>query len=195
MADVTRTDDHLLLARVASGDEDALVELHRRHQRLAHAIAGRLLRDHHAVREVVQDAFVDLWRTAASYEPARASVVTWLVRLVRLRAIDRVRRDHGARRGGGEAAAALVDALQVADDVDVAAEVEHAGRAERVRAAVAQLPEHQRRVVELAFLHGHSHAELAELLELPLGTVKTRTFRGLARLAELLADEREGAVR
>lgn len=196
MAEPARTlDDAALVVRVAHGDERALGELHDRHVRLALSIAQRLLRDEGAAHEVVQDAFLDLWRTAPEFDAERASVTTWLVRLVRLRAIDRLRRDGAERRGAGRAPAGLDDAAQVASEEDVAALVQDADTAERVRAALDELPPDQRRIVELAFLAGHTHAELAQLLQLPIGTVKTRCFRGLARLAELLADEREGAHR
>ncbi len=157
--------------------------------------AHRLLRDEGAAHEVVQDAFLDLWRTAPDYDADRASVTTWLVRLVRLRAIDRLRRDGAERRGAGQSATQLDAAADIADTTDVAALVEGEDDAVRVRGALAELPLDQRRVVELAFLEGHTHAELAELLGLPLGTIKTRCFRGLARLAELLADERAGGAR
>jgi RNA polymerase sigma-70 factor (ECF subfamily) len=188
-------DDVALVTRVAHGDERALGELHDRHVRLALSIAHRLLRDEGAAHEVVQDAFVDLWRTASEFDADRASVTTWLVRLVRLRAIDRLRRDGAERRGSGQATAGMDAAEQVASGEDVAALVQDADTATRIRAALDELPPDQRRIVELAFLAGHTHAELAQLLELPIGTVKTRCFRGLARLAELLADEREGAAR
>lgn len=195
MPDVTRMDDAALVARVAIGDERALGALHDRHQRLALAIAMRLLGDHGAAGEVVQDAFLDLWRTAPAYDPDRSSVTTWLVRLVRLRAIDRARRDGAARRGSGSIDAQLDDALDATAPDDVAEQVQHAARAARIRSALDSIGDEQRRVVELAFLHGSTHTEIAEQLGLPVGTVKTRCFRGLARLAELLADEREGALR
>jgi RNA polymerase sigma-70 factor (ECF subfamily) len=195
MPDLARMDDAALVARIARGDERALGALHDRHQRLALAIATRGLGDAGAAGEVVQVAFLDLWRTAPSYEADRASVTTWLVRLVRLRAIDRARRDGAARRGAGSIDAQLDDALDAAAPDDVDAQVQASARAERVRAALDAIGADQRRVVELAFLHGFTHAEIAARLDLPVGTVKTRCFRGLARLAELLADEREGALR
>lgn len=185
--------DEQLVDRVARGDEHALGVLHDRHIRLALAIANRIVHDTGAAHEIVQDAFLDLWRTAPSYDPDRASAVTWLARLVRLRAIDRLRRDGAARRGDGAASATLEDALHVASSDDVAGDVQAADRATRVRAALDALPPDQREIVELAFLGEHSQSEIAELLGIPLGTVKTRCFRGLSRLAELLPDEREGA--
>lgn len=185
--------DEQLVERIASGDERALGALHERHERLALAIAHRIVRDAGSAREVTQDAFLDLWRTAPQFDPARASVATWLSRLVRLRAIDRVRRENAGRRSGDVAPVTLDAALEVASSEDVDADVQQRARTERVRAALEQLPSDQRAVVELAFLGERSHAELAELLGLPIGTVKTRCFRGLAKLAELLAAEREGA--
>lgn len=194
MPDLARIDDASLVARMAHGDERALGALHDRHARLALAIATRLVQDAGAAGEVVQDAFLDLWRTAPSYDADRASVTTWLVRLVRLRAIDRLRRDGAVRRGDGAIDAQLDDALDAPAPDDVDEQVQAAARAARVRAALGELGDEQRRIVELAFLHGYSHAELAERLGLPVGTVKTRCFRGLARLAQLLAEEREGAL-
>jgi len=195
VGDPVHIDDAGLVARVAGGDERALAELHDRHERLAMSIAQRLLRDPGAAREVVQDAFLDLWRTAPTYDGDRAAVTTWLVRLVRLRSIDRLRRDGAERRGAGQVAAGLDAAQHVATDDDVAREVQDADTSDRVRAALDLLPPDQRRIIELAFLAGRTHAEVAELLDLPLGTVKTRCFRGLQRLADLLADEREGTSR
>jgi RNA polymerase sigma-70 factor (ECF subfamily) len=186
VTDLHRIDDDLLVARVAAGDEHALGALHDRHARLALAVASRLLRDSDAAHEVVQDAFLDLWRTAPDYDADRALVTTWLVRLVRLRAIDRIRRDGAQRRGAGAIAAGLDEAAHVSSADDVAGTVERSHEAARVRDALELLPVDQRTVVELAFLDGLTHAELAERLGLPVGTVKTRCFRGLARLAQLL---------
>lgn len=182
-------DDAQLVERVARADQQALAELHERHARLAISIAHRLVRDEQAAQEITQDAFVDLWRTAGTYDSARSSVTTWLVRLVRLRAIDRLRRAGAERRGAGIDDEPLDAAEQLAAPDDVAVDVERSGTSDRARAAVAQLPLDQRRVVELAFLHGFTHTELAEVLGVPIGTIKTRCFRGLTRLAELLADE------
>lgn len=186
--------DEQLVGRIATGDERALAVLHERYVRLALAIAQRIVRDPETAREVTQDAFLDLWRTAPEFDPARASATTWLARLVRLRAIDRCRRGSAVRRGEGVTSVTLDHALDIASGDDVAGDVQDRARAERVRRALNQLPVDQRSVVELAFLGDRTHAELAALLDLPLGTVKTRCFRGLARLAELLADERGGAI-
>lgn len=194
-APIDDLDDEQLVVRIAAGDERALAVLHARHLRLALAVAHRIVRDSGAANEVVQDAFLDLWRTAPDYDPTRATLTTWLLRLVRLRAIDRVRRDGAERRGDGQGAMTLDHALEVASSDDVDADVQDQARAVRVRAALDELPPDQRRVVELAFLGEYTHTELAEQLDLPLGTVKTRCFRGLTRLAQLLADEREGDQR
>lgn len=188
-------DDAGLVARVADGDERALGVLHDRHARLAVAVASRLLRDPETAHEVVQDAFLDLWRTAPTYDGDRSLVTTWLVRLVRLRAIDRIRRDGALRRGTGAVGADVAEAAALAADDDVERDVQHAARSERIRVALDSLPPEQRHVVELAFLAGLTHAELAERLGLPIGTIKTRCMRGLAKLATLLADEREEVLR
>jgi RNA polymerase sigma-70 factor (ECF subfamily) len=190
-------DDASLIERVAGGDEHALGALHDRHARLALGIARRLLPDDETAREVVQDAFLDLWRTAPAWDGDRSSVTTWLVRLVRLRAVDRLRREHAARRtsAAGEHDAPIEHAAELAAPDDVPRTVELADRGERVRAALEALPEPQRDVVRLAFERGLTHTEIAERLDLPLGTVKTRCMRALDKLATLLADEREDEVR
>ncbi len=141
------------------------------HVRLALSIAYRLLRDEGAAHEVVQDAFVDLWRTAPEIDAERSAVTTWLVRLVRLRSIDRLRHDGAERRGAGRVDADLGAALDVAATDDVASNVLDAERSGRIRAALDELPADQRRIVELAFLAGHTHAEFAQLMELPIDTI------------------------
>ncbi|MCW2926125.1 MAG: polymerase ECF-type (group 3) sigma factor [Thermoleophilia bacterium] len=191
MVDLARSDDAALVARIALGDEVALGVLHDRYLRLALSVATRLLRDAERAREVVQDAFLDVWRTAPSYDPHRANVTTWIVRLVRLRAIDRLRVEGAQRRSDGRGTAPIEAIADVAAPDDVEASVHATELTGRVRAALEQLPPDQRAVVELAFLEGLTHPELAERLEVPLGTIKTRCFRGLAKLAGLLADEQE----
>lgn len=175
---VLRTDEELL-AVVARGDEPALAALYDRYDRVAYALAYRILRDQVLAQDAVQDAFLTVWRTAASFDPRRGKASTWLLTLVHRRAVDVVRREVRRR------AQPLEDApIASGDATDEAAEVREQRRS--VQAALAQLPPDQRETLELAYYGGLTQTELAERLDVPLGTVKSRAFAGLAKLRELL---------
>lgn len=172
-----------LVARCAAGDEAALGELYDRLGRPAYALARRVVGDAALAEDVVQEAFLDAWRGAARFDPARARAATWLLTFVHRRAVDAVRRRAvrpqplGAEPLGG---------LEPAAPDDVAGEVVERDGAALVRAALRSLPEAQRRVLELAYLRGLSQVEIAELTGEPLGTVKSRTHAALAKLRETL---------
>jgi RNA polymerase sigma factor (sigma-70 family) len=172
-------DDAGLLAAMAGGDEAALAALYDRFGRAAYGLAYRILRDGALAEDAVQDAFLAAWRTAAAFDPARGSASAWLLTLVHRRAVDVVRREDRRR------ALPLEDApVTSGDATDESAEVREQRRA--VQAALAQLPDDQRRALELAYYGGLSQAELAEELGVPLGTVKSRMFAALAKLRDLL---------
>jgi RNA polymerase sigma factor (sigma-70 family) len=172
-------DDAGLLAAMACGDEAALAALYDRFGRAAYGLAYRILRDGALAEDAVQDAFLAAWRTAAAFDPARGSASAWLLTLVHRRAVDVVRREDRRR------ALPLEDApVTSGDATDESAEVREQRRA--VQAALAQLPDDQRRALELAYYGGLSQAELAEELGVPLGTVKSRMFAALAKLRDLL---------
>jgi RNA polymerase sigma-70 factor (ECF subfamily) len=180
--DTARTDDELL-AGVAAGEEAALAELYDRYHLLAFSLALRVLRDRARAEDVVQDAFLAVWRKAPSFAAARGSVKTWLAAIVRNRAIDVVR----ARRESDADDEAVLLALR---DTSPAVEEQVTASLDRqtVRAAMDRLPAEQRRVVELAYFEGLSHSEIAEMTALPLGTVKGRIRLAMQRLrAELLS--------
>ena len=173
--------DEALPAQLARGDENALAELYDRFGRVAYGLAVRVLRDPALAQDAVQDAFLGAWRTAAAFDPARGTTSTWLMTLVHRRAVDLVRREHRRKTEPLEGAPAAAGKTT---------EEEAALREERrrVQAALAQLPPDQREALELAYYGGLSQSELAERLGVPLGTVKSRMFVGLARLRELLAE-------
>jgi RNA polymerase sigma factor (sigma-70 family) len=173
-----RSDEELLEA-IAAGDDDALAALYDRFGRTAYSLAFRILRDRALAEDAVQEAFLTLWRSADAYRRERAKPATWILTLVHRRAVDLVRRED--RR-----ATEPLDAAPVATGSGVAEEVELRGRRAAVQAALAQLPADQREALELAYYGGYTQSELAELLGLPLGTVKSRMFAGLGRLRELL---------
>lgn len=175
--------DEALVALVARGQDDALGELYDRVGRIAYGIAFRVLRDERLAEDAVQDGFLTVWRTAASFSPDRAKASTWIITLVHRRAVDIVRREQRRR------ADPLDDATQaeVADTDGSAEEQAWLGfERERVQHALAQLPDQQREALELAYYGGYSQAEIAERLGVALGTIKSRMFAGLSRLRELL---------
>jgi RNA polymerase sigma-70 factor (ECF subfamily) len=180
--------EEALVALVARGDEPALAELYDRVGRMAFGLAYRVLRDERLAEDAVQEAFLAVWRTAAAFSAERAKATTWILTLVHRRAVDLVRREERRRadplddgeRDGEAATPSAEDAAWL-----------HFER-ERVQAALRQLPDTQREAIELAYYGGFSQSELAERLGVPLGTIKSRMFAGLARLREILDDGAEG---
>ena len=178
--------DEALVALVARGDESALAELYDRVGRVAYGLAYRVLRDDRLAEDAVQEAFLGVWRTAAGFRAERAKASTWILTLVHRRAVDLVRREE--RRRADPLDDASLDAATTGSAEDAA----WLGfERERVQTALRQLPDAQREAIELAYYGGYSQSELAERLGMPLGTIKSRMFAGLARLRELLDDRAE----
>ena len=175
------SDDQALLARIAAGDTAALAALYDAYASLAYGLALRILRDRQTAEEVVQDAFMAVWRRAASYRPERGEVRSWLLSVVHHRAIDRVR---GRRASSAEVD--LADAPELADRADVWDEAWGGLERDVIVAAVNELPDEQRRAIELAFFAGLTHVEVAQKLGEPLGTVKGRIRLGLLKLRTVL---------
>lgn len=180
----SRDADADAMRRMAAGDGSALAEIYDRHGRSMFSLAVRILRDQSDAEEIVQDVFAQAWRQAARYDTTRGAVVAWLLMMARSRAIDRLRARRGQPPLQGDHHAALRDAADVAPPVDVA--LLTADQAARVRAALESLPDAQRAAIELAFHEGLTHTEVAERLEQPLGTIKTRIRLGLLRLRAAL---------
>ena len=176
--------DEALVALVARGDETALAELYDRIGRVAYGLAFRVLRDERLAEDAVQEGFLALWRTAAAFRAERAKASTWILTLVHRRAVDLVRREE--RRRTEPMSQEVVSSRGEAEATEEAAWLRF--ERERVQAALRQLPDVQREAIELAYYGGFTQAELAERLGVPLGTIKSRMFAGLARLRELLAD-------
>ena len=186
-----QADDADRLARVASGDTGCLAVLYDRHARTVYSIALRVLRDQADAEDVVQDVFAQMWRQAGRYNPRRGTVAAWLVTMARTRAIDRLR----ARQARPDTSAAAHDAMpidRVAAAVDPVDALAAERDAERVRQALEQLPMLQRLAIELAYFEGLTQSEIANRLEEPLGTVKTRIRLGLLRLRDTLSGSAAG---
>ncbi len=179
--------DEAVVALVARSDDTALAELYDRFGNLAYSMALRTLRDPALAQDAVQDAFLQIWRSAGRFHSEKGSARVWLLTLVHRRAVDLVRREQ-RRRTAPETEAP--EARTGAADEAVWQRLE----SERVRDALAKLPDQQREVLELAYWGGYTQSELAERLAQPLGTIKSRMFAGLARLRDLL-DEPETAWR
>ena len=180
-------DDDLILG-VARRDPTALLALYDRHGRVAFALAYRVLGDAQTAEEVVQDAFLLVWRHAASFDAALGEVRGWLLTIVHHRAID-------ARRRLGRRAAVGLDTVEwKLATPDAWGEVVRGLERDEVRAAVAALPEEQRRAIELAYFEGLTHREIAVRTGTPLGTAKGRIRLGLRRLRDSLvaAGEQRG---
>jgi RNA polymerase sigma factor (sigma-70 family) len=181
----THLSDEALVALVARGDDSALGELYDRVGRVAYGIAYRILRDERLAEDAVQEGFLAVWRSAATFRAERAKASTWIVTLVHRRAVDIVRKEE-RRRAEPLEAEARPDAVDPAGSAEDAAWLGF--ERDRVQAALQALPDAQREAIELAYYGGYSQSELAERLGLPLGTIKSRMFAGLARLREVLDD-------
>jgi RNA polymerase sigma-70 factor (ECF subfamily) len=177
------TSDRYIVERMSRGDGDALASLYDRHARMVYALALRMLGDPSDAEDVAQEVFVQAWRSASSYDAGRGAVAAWLVVMARSRALDRLRRRRGTTDSSGPETLDRLPAAALPQDV----RVDLADTATRIRAALRGLPFLQRTAIELAFFDGLSHAEVAERLEQPLGTVKTRIRLGLSKLREALA--------
>lgn len=176
--------DRRIVRRMAGGDHLALGELYDRHARLLFSLALRIVREPSDAEDVLQEAFSQVWRQAKRFEEGRGTVVGWLVTVTRSRALDRLR--HRRTQPGGIAdfdriAEALPDPARALDLHLVTSEA-----AERVRQALAALPDDQRIPLELAYYEGLSQSEIAEKLQTPLGTIKTRMRQALRRLRDAL---------
>ena len=179
-------DDHALLAACADGDEQALAALYDRFGRVAYRLALRVLRDSALAEDAVQDAFLAVWRQAATFDPSRGRASTWILTLVHRRAVDLVRKQANFN--------ALSDQLEVMRPRASVAESADNDAALRetqgeVQAALATLSKAEREVLDLAYWGGLTQSEIATVLRIPTGTVKSRTFSALARLREALAYE------
>jgi RNA polymerase sigma-70 factor (ECF subfamily) len=175
--------DEELVARLRERDTGAFAILYDRHGRMAFGLAYRMLGDPSAAEDVVQEAFLSLWRQASTFRPERSAVRTWLLSIVHHRAVDRLR-----RRGSGEVSGAVLDSLpeRADESVDVEQEVGASLEASQIRQALDALPADQRRAIELAYFGGHSHSEIARMLDVPVGTVKGRLRLGLQKMRAFL---------
>jgi RNA polymerase sigma-70 factor (ECF subfamily) len=181
-------DDASLLMMIAQARAEALDTLYERYNRLLFSISLSILGDPALAEEVTLDVFVHVWRRAGTYQPEKGKVSTWLIAITRNRAIDMLRW-YGSRP---EATSLSPDEAPVPADARRREPEEHLELSlerERVQRAVAELPPDQRKALALAFFKGYTHRQIAEALDQPLGTIKTRIRLAMRSLRERLAEE------
>ena len=180
-AEPSEARDEDLLRRVAGGDEHAFRELFSRYASVAHALAFRLVRHAHVAEEIVQEAFLALWRSPDRYDRTRGSVRAWLMGTVHHRAVDAVRREQAQRRRADQAAA-LGQGTAEDPTEEVLSAIDLPRERRVIRKALAELPDEQRDVIQQMYFDGMSQSQIAERTGLPLGTVKSRTLLAMRRL-------------
>jgi RNA polymerase sigma-70 factor (ECF subfamily) len=179
--ELAHVSDEALLSLVASSDDAALAELYDRFGHVAYGLALRILRDEALAQDAVQEAFLAVWRSADRFLAERAKASTWILTLVHRRAVDLVRREERRRGEPLERAAEPVSPATAEDEATL-------GFQRRVvQEALQALPPEQREALELGYYGGLTQSELAERLDQPLGTIKSRMFTGLSRLRDLLS--------
>jgi RNA polymerase sigma-70 factor (ECF subfamily) len=185
--DLISLDDVALIRLVARESEDALDVLYQRYHRLVYSLAFGVVGERGAAEEITLDVFTRIWQNAGRYRAERAKVSTWLTSITRNRAIDVLRR-RSARPERDAVSWAEINPADHPWTNGPEPQTEQMLMMERVQSAVAQLPEEQRQVLALAYFHGLTQRGIAERLDMPLGTVKTRVRLGMAKLRLLLAD-------
>lgn len=172
----------VLLGRVGRGDEAAFEQVYARVADVVFGLARAVLRDPHQAEEVAQEVLLEVWRTAARYDAAKGSARAWIATLTHRRAVDRVRSSQ-ASRNRDQTVASRSNEREYDEVVE---KVERRLEAERVRHCLDGLTPRQRDTVTLAYYGGRSYSDVADVLKLPLGTVKTRMRDGLIRLRDCL---------
>ena len=172
--------DEDLMALASGGDAEAFTALYDRYGRAAYSLAYRMMGERQATEDLVQEAFFNVWRAAGSYQVERGSVRSWILSIVHNRGIDQLR-SIARRRQTRDSAGAMIPISQPSETF---AETWRNSRRAQVREALRDLPPEQLKVLELAYYSGCTHAEISEMLSLPLGTVKGRMRLGLKKIRE-----------
>ena len=190
--DYAQLDDETLVRLLVQQDVLALEALYQRYSRPIFSLALKILGDREVVEEVVQEVFLRLWTRAFGYDPQRGKLLSWLLTITHHRAIDELRRRRTQPETDG-----LQDQLAAVEesDADPSRSLTQVEEREAVQRALAQLPEAQRKPIQLAYYGGLTQVEIAKLLSEPLGTIKTRMRLGMQKLRVLLANEADGVRR
>jgi RNA polymerase sigma-70 factor, ECF subfamily len=172
--------DEDLISFVGEGDTQAFAVLYDRHSRAAYSLAYRMMNGRQAAEDLTQDAFLKVWRAATSYRVDRGSVRTWILSIVHNQGIDQLR-SHASRRRTQDKVEASAARSQPSEAF---AQSWRNSQRDQVREALNSLPQEQLKILELAYFSGYTHVEIADLLGLPLGTVKGRIRLGLKKLRD-----------
>jgi RNA polymerase sigma-70 factor, ECF subfamily len=172
--------DEDLISLAVAGDTQAFDVLYDRHSRAAYSLAYRMMNGRQAAEDLTQDAFLKVWRATTSYRVDRGSVRTWILSIVHNQGIDQLR-SHASRRRTQDKVEA---SAPKSEPSEAFAQSWRNSQRDQVREALNTLPQEQLKILELAYFSGYTHVELAELLELPLGTVKGRMRLGLKKLRD-----------
>ncbi|HEX6508749.1 MAG TPA: sigma-70 family RNA polymerase sigma factor [Chloroflexota bacterium] len=175
------------MASIQRKDVQALEAFYDRHRILAYSLALRALGNAGDAEEVVQEAFLNAWRSAETYRRERSNPRSWILSIVHHRAVDKLRGRQSRVRP-----VALEEGMDIPDSADVWREVSDNLTGQDVRLALQHLPDEQRETIELAYFKGYTHTQIAELMEVPLGTVKGRMRIGLHKLRSLLEGSQTG---
>ena len=183
-----KLDDATLILRIAKAETGALEELYDRYNRLVFSVALAILSDPSAAEEVTLDVFVRVWKGASTYQTERAKVSTWLAAITRHHAIDVLR---GQRSKLDQKSLYLNDLpwQKESDLPNPQEDTENKMQRARIRQAIEELPADQREALMLAYFKGYSHRQIADLLEEPLGTIKTRIRLAMQKLKQILAEQ------
>jgi RNA polymerase sigma factor (sigma-70 family) len=177
--------DEALLNAIAGGATWALEALYDRYSRVLYSLAYRMVADHQIAEDLLQDAFISIWRRATSYSPQTGAAHSWIISILHHRAIDHLR----AVRRRSAVQEAPLDEIELDETTafpDVWDEAWESVKSEQVYAALMKIPTEQRLVIELAYFQGWTHTEVAEGIHIPLGTVKARIRLGLQHLKRIL---------
>lgn len=180
--------DEELISAICKGEEHAIEILYQRYHRYAYSLAYRILRDPLAAEDIVQDAFLSIWRKASSYQVQHGSVQSWLQAIVRHRAIDKVR---ASAHRDQQWTPLITDDQQdpPSEQPDVWEQTWQGEQHRIIRSVLDQIPAEQRMVIELAYFGGYTHAEISEQCHIPLGTVKGRMRLALQKMKLLLSEQ------
>jgi RNA polymerase sigma-70 factor (ECF subfamily) len=171
-----------LLRNSARGDEASFAQLYDATSSRIYGLALRVVRDPAQAQEVTQEAYLETWRTASRFDPAKGSAISWLMTIVHRKAVDRVRSAEASSRRD----TTYHDANRTIDHDSTADAADASFEARRVRTALMGLTVVQREALTLAYYGGYTHTEVATMLDLPVGTAKTRIRDGLIRLRDAL---------
>lgn len=182
--DARAVEDADLVARIAAGDRDAFRDLYARYSGPLFSVALRMLHDRSAAEEALQDTFLKLWRNASSFDAQKSRPFTWALTIARRTCIDQLRKS--ARRPATDSLSDPETPFDLPTPETIRRSAERHDDTSRLRTALANLPENQRRALDLALFSGLTHPQIAEKISQPIGTVKTWIRRGLLQLRDTL---------